>query len=1113
MKRLFIITAAGLLCLLFILLSTLSSGASSASSAMTSLTGLYALCGSWSFGETVTSQGTGDLFALSDVEASDFVFEADIAFTSHSGAGSLIFFAGDDPSRGSYAANIDLSAGNARIFCFEAAGGATTKGEYLLTAAQKTKNSFHLRVEVVGEYMTYSIDGVTVVTVHDASKKPGSKLGLLTYNTGVKYSNMKYAILDASPMLESLVTPTGSLTTSLSMNYNVPHGTTTLPLIFKANGTLSVSATKGASASVEDDRISVMSITESFALTLTVTRGDVVTHHVLNVEIDPDPDSVYNEAWRSQYHFSPFVNWMNDPNGLVYDPSDESYHLFFQYNPFGLTIANQVWAHAVSDDLVHWKEVGVAIDQDHLGAVFSGSAVVDEHNTTGFFTDNTPDQSKLVAIYTSDGGDTTYGVEKQCIAYSKDHGVTWTRPTLETDGFENPIISNENNKYGRDFRDPKIFWYDGKWFMVVAGGRARLFTSDDLIHWTLVSDMGFDSECPDFYPLAVDGDENNIKWVYTASGKWYQVGTLQKLSDTSYRFVAEGDRVTYNGGGEVYATQSYYNDGSGNNRRIAISWIQDSSASSLDGKTWNGAMTLPYEQTLRTVNGKILLCSYPVEEVDSLRGKALLSLSSPSVEEAANALLGHPSVAYDLALRLKPSAGARVTLELRSNGLYKTTLIYDADASLLSVQRACAGSAFGSIPTGNMEMPLYPDADGSVTLRILMDKTVIEAFGNEGEATLCGMIFPDADCVNTYLKVEGEVAIESLTLWQMNSVWHEDRPILPSEGLYFEVDSSSVNFDELTTVTAYLIDENGRRKDGTVCFSGMDETLIDSLSVDTNSLTFKGVKRGSLVITASAEGYQRSLTLIVTDTLFHTNLSGWSSKGDWYETEHGLGLSGSSGDSFAFSDGKNSGNFVYSGDAWFGTSGGCLGLVFGVSRPDAPSSGIWYGANIDTHGTSPVMKLFCNRLGQEIWAETYTFDTTASLWNLSVSYENGVLTYTVNGVSRSHEVTLSSGTLGLVSWNGGGALDNVVYTEIKDSTDTEGGGTTETTASLNSEQTPDSERTPDTEEGEDAPDTGDLTVDSSDVAKRSPAVPILLSLLALLLVGCSVGLALKKKKH
>ena len=175
------------------------------------------------------------------------------------------------------------------------------------------------------------------------------------------------------------------------------------------------------------------------------------------VEVERDPRSVYHEPFRSQYHFSPFINWLNDPNGLVYDPSDKSYHLFFQYNPFGLNIANQVWAHAVSYDLVHWQELGVAIDQDHLGAVFSGSAVVDENNTTGFFTNNAKGESKLVALFTADGGDTTYGVEKQCIAYSKDHGVTWIRPKLDTHGFENPIIPNENNQYGRDFRDPKVF--------------------------------------------------------------------------------------------------------------------------------------------------------------------------------------------------------------------------------------------------------------------------------------------------------------------------------------------------------------------------------------------------------------------------------------------------------------------------------------------------------------------------------------------------------------------------------------------------------------------------------------------------------------------------------
>ncbi|MGM9681858.1 MAG: hypothetical protein ACI3XR_10195, partial [Eubacteriales bacterium] len=153
---------------------------------------------------------------------------------------------------------------------------------------------------------------------------------------------------------------------------------------------------------------------------------------------------------------------------------------------------------------------------------------------------------------------------------------------------------------------------------------------------------------------------------------------------------------------------------------------------------------------------------------------------------------------------------------------------------------------------------------------------------------------------------------------------------------------------------------------------------------------------------------------------------------DWFIVTGGYGLSGSNGDSFAFSNGKNSGAFVYSGVADFGGQGGCLGLVFAVTNPENPSSGTWYGANIDTHSAQPVMKLFCNTNGQQVWSKTYTFTKAADSWNLSVEYsEDGTLTYTVNGQSVSRKVTnLGSGALGLVSWNGGGSFDNVNYQAI-----------------------------------------------------------------------------------
>ncbi|MFJ5995510.1 GH32 C-terminal domain-containing protein [Streptomyces sp. NPDC092370] len=217
--------------------------------------------------------------------------------------------------------------------------------------------------------------------------------------------------------------------------------------------------------------------------------------------------SPYSETYRPQFHFTPEKNWMNDPNGLVYYKGE--YHLFYQYNPNGNSWGDMSWGHAVSKDLVHWKELPLALSHDDEEMVFSGSAVVDWNNTTGFGTKKNP---PMVAIYTSaykDGGK-----QAQSLAYSTDRGRTWTKYQ------GNPVIDIGS----KEFRDPKVQWYEPtkSWLMTVSLSsehKVRFYSSKNLKDWDLLSEFGPAGatggvwECPDLFPLAVDGDEDNIKWV------------------------------------------------------------------------------------------------------------------------------------------------------------------------------------------------------------------------------------------------------------------------------------------------------------------------------------------------------------------------------------------------------------------------------------------------------------------------------------------------------------------------------------------------------------------------------------------------------------------------
>ena len=255
------------------------------------------------------------------------------------------------------------------------------------------------------------------------------------------------------------------------------------------------------------------------------------------------PGTSYTEQYRPQFHFSPAQNWMNDPNGLLYYRGE--YHLFFQYNPFGNTWGNMSWGHAVSTDLVHWTQLPVAIHNDASGMIFSGSAVIDYANTTGF---GTPDNPAMVAIYTLARPD---GTQQQAIAYSLDAGRTFTKygVVLPTPDPQNPNSTPSNN-----FRDPKVFWYAPRheWLMSAVLSdqhKVAFYSSPDLKHWTFLSTFGPAGatggvwECPDLFPLPDPTHPGAQKWVLVVnlnpggiaggSGVQYFVGNFDGTTFTS----------------------------------------------------------------------------------------------------------------------------------------------------------------------------------------------------------------------------------------------------------------------------------------------------------------------------------------------------------------------------------------------------------------------------------------------------------------------------------------------------------------------------------------------------------------------------------------------------
>ncbi|MEU1799476.1 glycoside hydrolase family 32 protein [Streptomyces sp. NPDC019937] len=532
----------------------------------------------------------------------------------------------------------------------------------------------------------------------------------------------------------------------------------------------------------------------------------------------------YAETYRPQFHFTPQKNWMNDPNGLVYYEGE--YHLFYQYNPNGDSWGDMSWGHAVSKDLVHWKELPLALSHDDEEMVFSGSAVVDWNNTTGFGTEKNP---PMVAIYTS--AYKNGGKQAQSLAYSTDRGRTWTKYQ------GNPVIDIGS----ANFRDPKVQWHapTKSWLMTVSLStehKVRFYASKNLKDWELRSEFGPAGatggvwECPDLFPLAVDGDKNNIKWVLVVNinpggiaggsaaqyfvgdfdgkkftpedkgtytpptgkavqdveggtyGEWTATGDAFGTHVLADQFTAadqpakssvrRADWADY--GKDYYAAVSWENAPGG--KRYMIGWMNNwDYGQSVPTSPWRGAQSVPREMALRTVDGRVRLTSKPVDSLASLRQKRPATAAGVTVHSTSKPLTGPAArgKALDLEATFSLEDADRFGLKVRTGaGGEETVIGYDTTTQELYVDRGRSGAGdFNSTFPGVQTAPLKPK-NGQVKLRILVDWSSVEVFGGSGEAVITDQIFPDPASTGVEVFAEGGTAtLDHLRAWQLKSIW------------------------------------------------------------------------------------------------------------------------------------------------------------------------------------------------------------------------------------------------------------------------------------------------------------------------------------------------------
>lgn len=488
-----------------------------------------------------------------------------------------------------------------------------------------------------------------------------------------------------------------------------------------------------------------------------------------DLELADSFDTTNKEKYRPLFHHTPEYGWMNDPNGMFY--KDGVWHLYYQWNPFGSKWQNMTWGHSTSTDLVNWEYHPAAILPNGLGTVFSGSSAVDTENSAGFGKD------AVLAMYTSAGDSQT-----QSLAVSHDNGET----------FEiyagNPVIALDSES-----RDPNMFWNPETklWTLVLAHALEHemlIFTSPDMKEWTLQSSFGKGLgaqdgvwECPDMMELTVDGTGEK-KWVlicnlnpggpFGGSGIQYFVGDFDGkkfIADTD----ANGNVITkwLDFGKDNYALVSW-SDAPGENRPV-IGWMSNwQYAADVPTTQFRSANTLPADMTLfKGTDGQYYASIYPVKEIDAIRGNLAVNVKKAPVSKIANkyTLPTANKGVCEIQLTIDPKKSQSVEMTLSNAKGEEVKMIYNVAESTLSFDRVKSG-----ITDFSKDFPAVTTAptfgvNSSLTLRIFVDTSSIEIFGNDGRFAMTNLVFPTEPYTTFAISAQGSAEINNLKIYSLKT--------------------------------------------------------------------------------------------------------------------------------------------------------------------------------------------------------------------------------------------------------------------------------------------------------------------------------------------------------
>lgn len=434
--------------------------------------------------------------------------------------------------------------------------------------------------------------------------------------------------------------------------------------------------------------------------------------------------------YRPLAHYTAARGWLNDPNGLVF--YNGKYLMFYQHNPAATTWENMHWGAAESNDLIHWQERDDALFPDEMGTVFSGSAIVDRKNVTGL---KQGDEDTVLFFYTCAGNTSKASKGKpftQNLAYSTDGGKTLVRYG------KNPLIGQivEGN------RDPKVIYYepDDSYIMALFldGHEFALFRSKNLLDWEEIQriELPGDAECPDFYPLALDGDKDNEKWIFSAASDRYYIGSFD-----GGKFVPETEQLCLNYGNSSYAAQSWSDVSDGRRIRTAFVTVV------IPGMPFGSCMDIPQEMTLRTVNGALRLCANPVPEIEKLyvdtnHFENFYIISGENFKQKMK------SKCCDIMLRIECGSSFQLSL-------FGLDIEYRAAENILKC----------------LEKEAFVQGEGGfLTLRVIFDTVYTEIFA-DGGSVFMGMTYIQDNALNRLTISSENAYVEKLTVSEMKKFY------------------------------------------------------------------------------------------------------------------------------------------------------------------------------------------------------------------------------------------------------------------------------------------------------------------------------------------------------